>query len=183
MTLRALVAVSSITIGLAACEPADTVSPEQCQGGDWTSIGFADGKAGRSEGYLSRHQEACAKVGITPSAAAWLAGRKSGLREYCTPQSAYQVGRKGSELSKVCVGPAITELDRANAKGRKYHAIGREISNLRTKSSDIDTKLFFMGTPRDEEQQRERRQLLREQDQIKGRISRLELERIDYSVL
>lgn len=77
----------------------------------------------------------------------------------------------------------MTELNRSNAKGLKYYAIGREISKLRTQSNDIDTKLFFLGTPQNEEQQRERRQLLKEQEKIKARISNLELQRIDYSVL
>jgi len=171
-----------LLFGLAACEPIDSVSPEQCQAGDWASIGFADGKAGRSEAYFARHQEACAKIGITPNSAAWSTGRTRGLQEYCTPQNAYQVGRNGSELSNVCPATALVELNRANAKGRKYYAIGREISNLRTRSNDIDTKLFFLGTPQNEEQQRERRQLLNEQERIKSQISRLELERIDYSV-
>ncbi|MEM8541584.1 MAG: DUF2799 domain-containing protein [Pseudomonadota bacterium] len=170
-------------VGLVACGPIDSVSPEQCQAGDWSNIGFADGKAGRSEAYVSRHQEACAKVGITPDTTAWIAGRTRGLQQYCTPQNAYSIGRDGTELSNVCSGSVVTELNRANAKGLKYHALGREISSLRTRSSDIDTKLFFLGTPQTEEQAQERRQLLREQEKIKTRISDLELQRIDYSVL
>lgn len=183
MVFRAFLWTALAAIGLVSCGPIDSVSPEQCQGGDWTSIGFTDGKAGRSEGYFSRHQEACGKVGITPDLAAWSAGRARGLQQYCTPQNAYQVGRNGNELSSVCTGSNMTELNRSNAKGLKYYAIGREISKLRTQSNDIDTKLFFLGKPQNEEQQRERRQLLKEQEKIKARISNLELQRIDYSVL
>lgn len=170
-------------IGFVACGPIDSVSPEQCQAGDWAVIGFADGKAGRSEATISRHQDACAKVGITPDAAAWTAGHTRGLQQYCTPQNAYSIGRDGTELSNVCRGSIVTELNRANAKGLKYHALGREISSLRTRSSDIDTKLFFLGTPQTKEQAREQRRLLEEQNRIKTRISNLELQRIDYSVL
>lgn len=177
------IACSMIAFGCASCAPIESVSPQQCEGGDWTGIGFADGQAGRSAEYVSRHQDACAKVGIAPNVTAWRAGRERGLKTYCTPQNAYQVGRDGSDLSGVCPASAAIDLNRANAQGRKYHAIGREISSLRTKSSDIDTKLFFLGTPQNEEQARERRRLLREQEQIKTRISRLELERIDYSAL
>lgn len=183
MKFRAIIAFLFLSFGLSFCTPIDSVSPEQCAGGDWAGIGYSDGKSGRSEGYFARHQEACAKVGITPDITAWRSGRARGLREYCTPQNAYEVGRSGSELSNVCPASAVTELNRANAKGRKYHAIGREISNLRTQSNDIDTKLFFLGTPQDKEQRRERQELLRQQEQIKTRISTLELERIDYSVL
>ncbi|MEM7074968.1 MAG: DUF2799 domain-containing protein [Pseudomonadota bacterium] len=171
-----------LALGVAACDAPDTVSAEQCQGGDWTSIGFADGKAGRSEGYMSRHREACAKLGIVPDTQAWLAGRERGLKSYCTPQNAYDVGRKGNELNTVCTGPSVTQLNRANARGIKYYAIGREISKLRTRSNDIDTKLLFLGTPQTAEQEREQRELRREQNRVKSEISRLELERIDYSV-
>lgn len=172
-----------VAVSLVGCGPIDSVSPEQCQAGDWTSIGFADGKAGRSESYFSRHQDACAKVGLSPNIAAWSAGRARGVQQYCTPQNAYSVGRKGSEVSNVCSGPSVTEINRANAKGLRYHAIGREISNLRTQSSDIDTKLLFLGTPKNQEQQVERRRLLSEQKRIKTRISNLELRRIEFSVL
>lgn len=165
---------------LASCA---SVSPEQCREGDWRGIGFADGKEGRSAGYISRHQEACNKIGITPDVNAWLAGREAGLKEYCTPQNAYRIGRKGTELANLCTGPSVSELNAANIKGRKYYAITREISSLQTRSSDIDTRIFFIGSTTDEEKLRELRDLKKEQAKIKTRISTLEIDRISYSAL
>lgn len=165
---------------LASCA---SISPEQCRAGDWRGIGISDGENGRSESYVSRHQDACGKVGIVPDVAAWNAGREIGLERYCTPQNAYRIGRDGTELSNQCTGPSVSELNAANIKGRKYHAINREISNLRTRSNDIDTRLFMMGPQREEDGKREQRELRRERSRIEARISDLEIERIGYSAL
>lgn len=178
--MRIVLALAFIAVFLASC---DSVSPEQCRAGDWRGIGFSDGREGRSASYITQHQEACNKIGITPDVAAWTAGREAGLKEYCTPQNAYRIGRNGTKLANLCTGPSVTELNAANIKGQKYHAITQEISRLQTRSRDIDTRLFFIGTPSGEDEQREIRDLKKEQAQIKTRISDLEIERISYSAL
>ncbi len=177
--MRVAIALLPGTGFLASCA---SISPEQCRAGDWRGIGISDGENGRSGGYISRHQDACGKVGIVPDVAAWNAGREIGLDRYCTPRNAYRIGRDGTELSNRCTGPSVSELNAANIKGRKYYAITREISDLRTRSS-IDTRIFMMGTQKEEDGKREQRELRREQSRIKTRISDLEIERISYSAL
>jgi len=51
---------------------------------------------------LEKYAEKCAEFGISPDQDVYLAARQSGLQFYCTPQNAYQVGRDGGRLNKVC---------------------------------------------------------------------------------
>lgn len=178
--IRLIVILGLVVTVLSSC---DAVTPEQCEAGNWREIGLSDGKQGRSAGYVAEIQKACSKVGVTVDEQAWRAGREAGLKQYCTPQNAYKIGRNGTQLANVCTGPSVSELNAANIKGRKYYAINSEISSLRTRSSDIDTKIFFIGSTTDEEKLKEIRDLKREQQKIKTRISDLEIDKISYSAL
>ena len=123
---------------LASCA---SLSEEECLTGDWRSIGFADGAAGRTADYIERHREACAPSGIAPDLDAWLAGRAQGLQQYCTPQNAYSVGRSGRSLSPVCSGPGVTELNRAHQRGLRYHRVGQEIRDTEGEIAALQSEL------------------------------------------
>ncbi|WP_332659322.1 DUF2799 domain-containing protein [Brevundimonas sp.] len=86
-----------------------TMSAEQCQAGDWSGQGYADGVEGLTMSRLNDHAEACAEHGVTPDAAAYGAGREQGLAQYCTPDRGFRAGRTGSTYAGVC--PAYLEAD------------------------------------------------------------------------
>lgn len=117
-----------LTLGLplvlTACATTGGLKPEQCQSVDWQGIGFQDGLLGRDASFISRHAERCGKVGVNPNQALWEQGRQSGLKRYCTPLRAYQLGREGINYSNVCPSEQMLELIKAHDEG--YHNYQRE---------------------------------------------------------
>ncbi|OUS07525.1 hypothetical protein A9Q96_06345 [Rhodobacterales bacterium 52_120_T64] len=114
-----------------------SLSEEACRSGDWGAIGYNDGVRGRAENYISEHREACGEYGIAPNTAVWLRSRIEGLKQYCTPDNAYSVGRHGSELNNVCPTNQSSDLRLANFFGLRYYEIGREIDALDDEVDDI----------------------------------------------
>lgn len=125
-------------LALAACA---SLSEEACRAGDWAGIGFRDGAAGRPDGYVARHAEACAEVGIAPDLAAWRAGRAEGLTVYCTRANAYELGRRGTRLAAVCPGADALALAAANDRGLRWWELGREIDRLEAEVAELDRRI------------------------------------------
>ncbi len=114
-----------------------TLSEDECRAGNWQAIGQADGAAGRDLNYVDQHAEACAEYGVAPDVAAWRAGRKAGLPLYCTVDNAYSLGRSGVSMRAVCPAQAQAELTQAHRHGMRYYDLGREISELEHRRSDV----------------------------------------------
>lgn len=121
---QTLLVVAAALSGLTGCA---TLSKQECVMGNWQAIGFADGAAGRTPDYLSNHNKACAKVGIAADYRAWEQGRKEGLKQYCTETNAYQIGRRGVQVSPVCPANITANLERINADGRQYYSLSKQL--------------------------------------------------------
>ncbi|MCF6272874.1 MAG: DUF2799 domain-containing protein [Rhodobacteraceae bacterium] len=165
---------------LGACA---SLTQEQCLNGDWGSIGYNDGINGQQESYISRHFEACEKVGIVPDTRAWLEGRAQGLPLYCTPQNAYSVGRGGDDLSPVCPSSQQNTLYRAWDWGQEYYIITREVSELEREERDIKRRISsdFLLDPLTPEQILELAHLNQRLRRIDREIYRLEERRRRYA--
>lgn len=135
--MRAAIPIAFMAF-LGACA---SLTPEQCQTGDWRAIGYNDGVQGRLESYISRHFDACGKVGITPDVQAWQAGRQQGLPLYCTPQNAYNVGRGGQDLSPVCPASQQNTLYRSWDWGQEYYLITQQISEYESEERSIRQRI------------------------------------------
>ncbi len=118
---------------LASCA---SLSEDSCRGGDWASIGYRDGANGQLLSYINQHIEACAEFGISPDVEEWRAAREAGLQEYCTPENAYAVGRRGRDLSPVCEANR-DYLRLANFYGRRFAEISDEIDDLEDVEDDV----------------------------------------------
>lgn len=116
---------------LASCA---TLSQEQCETGDWRSVGFNDGTRGRPAGYVSNHADACSQYGIAVDAALYTAGRTDGLRQYCRPAVAERTGRSGDPYFGVCEG----ELGAAFSR---VHAAAREVHDVRSEADSLDSEI------------------------------------------
>ena len=119
-----LLIVAAAFFGLTGCA---TLSKQECMTGNWQAIGFADGAAGRTADYLNNHNKACAKVGVAADYKAWEQGRKEGLKQYCSESNAYQIGRRGSQMSPVCPANVTAKLERINADGRQYYSLNKQL--------------------------------------------------------
>jgi len=123
---------------LAACA---TLTESECQTDNWFEIGKSDGARGRSLDFIFEHAKACNEFGIAPKAEPWRAGRIEGLKTYCTPRNAYNVGQRGQKLSPVCSGDNLPRLEAANARGIGWHRINREIPDVECDIREINAIL------------------------------------------
>lgn len=73
-----------------------------CAALDWGGIGFEDGSNGRSVAEFDRRVAACQPGGPPPNRTAYMTGRESGLRSYCTAERGYSEGYSGREYYGVC---------------------------------------------------------------------------------
>ena len=110
---------------LAGCS---TLTTEECINGNWQAIGFADGAAGREATYLKNHNKACSKVGVVANYSLWEQGRQQGLKQYCTETNAYQIGRRGTQMTPVCPAEITPKLERINADGRKFYSLNKQLT-------------------------------------------------------
>ena len=161
-----------------------SLNEEACRSGDWATIGYNDGTRGRAESYITEHREACGEFGITPNTAVWLRARIEGLKQYCTQDNAYSVGRNGRELNNVCPANQRGDLRLANFFGMRYHEIDREIDAFTDEKTEIE---FILATQFEGELTPEQLQLqnfyLSQLIDLQRDIHQLKLERMKYAAL
>ena len=118
---------------LSGCATTPSLSPEQCQAGNWQQIGYADGMVGRSGAYFAKHLENCTPIpGSAPNRMLWEQGRQEGLKEFCTELNAYKLGREGYGWQPVCPLEGIEKLEEAYNQGRYYYLRQRDMEYLST---------------------------------------------------
>lgn len=118
---------------LSGCATTPSLSPEQCQAGNWQQIGYADGMVGRSGAYFAKHLENCTSIpGSAPNRMLWEQGRQEGLKEFCTELNAYKLGREGYGWQPVCPLDGIEKLEEAYNQGRYYYLRQRDMEYLST---------------------------------------------------
>ena len=135
--MRCLIALLPVLF-LGACT---TLSESECVSGDWFEIGREDGAKGRSSEFILQHAKACNEFGIAPDRARWREGRQLGLKAYCTPRKAYDLGARGRSFANVCPAADQASLQRVNARGRTWHRIGLEIAQTRNEIAAINSEL------------------------------------------
>lgn len=149
-----------------------TLSEDACRSGDWFSIGVADGERGRTAGYLAEHGEACGGFDITPDRSAWEAGRRQGLRTYCTVDVAYAEGRRSRSLQPVCPAAEVDRLQLANETGRSYRRIELEIERLERRIFRLNRDALALTA----EDGAKRGDLLLEELRLRNRILQLRVD-------
>lgn len=112
---------------IGACDP---ISEDQCRTGDWAGIGLADGTKGRPASILNEYTDICGALGVAPERAIYLAARQQGLQSYCTPQSAYDIGRRGGRINPVCNAAQSSAMAPAFNHGQSYYELSEIIREL-----------------------------------------------------
>lgn len=115
------------TVNLTLLSGCATLSKQQCLTGNWQSIGFEDGAAGRSSDFFDNHNQACSNLGVVANYSLWEQGRQQGLKQYCSETNAYQTGRNGSRMASVCPTPITAKLQQINAEGRHYYSLNKQL--------------------------------------------------------
>ena len=140
--------VISLPVFLLISGCATTMNKDQCLVADWRTAGYEDGTAGRSEEWLARRGDACAKYGVTPNLDEYLVGRNDGLRVFCRPRRGFEIGRRGKYYNNVCPndleGPFLVAFQ--DGKGifdreRHYNNIEDEIANSLQELDVLDNQI------------------------------------------
>jgi hypothetical protein len=119
--------------GLVVFSGCATLGKDECLNADWRTIGYEDGAQGYLASRISSHRKDCAKHGITPDFYRYEEGRLEGLREYCTPQKGYNLGKSGRQYNSVCPG----DLESVFLKGY-YHGKSVHDAQMVIKSQQVD---------------------------------------------
>lgn len=138
MGMRVWISMGLTFAALASCS---SLSDDACKAGDWESIGFRDGAAGRSPDYVLNHAKACNDIGVAPNRTNWLRGYEEGLTRYCIPEVAFEEGRDGNRLSNVCPVEMSGELRAANDQGLRWYRLERDISDNEARIRSINAAL------------------------------------------
>ncbi len=109
-------------------------SQQECQVGDWRTVGFTDGAAGRPVTAIGNYRQACSKYGIAPNLESYRGGYDEGVREFCRPAKGFEYGRSGGRYAGVC--PADLEPDFVAAYRQGHQLYGFE-SALRATQQQI----------------------------------------------
>lgn len=173
MRLRHALLLAAL-VALGSCA---TLTEEECRAGDWFQIGVNDGAEGRGTDHVEAHRRACAPAGVSPDVEAWLRGRERGLRLYCRPEKAYEVGRNGRSLAPGCTAAELQRMQPAYDWGRTFHQIGMEISSIESDIRQIDAELGRL--PPDATSTRSR--LLAERARLEVRLGLLRAQQRRYA--
>lgn len=78
------------------------MNESECVAADWRMVGMEEGLQGKSALTIGSYRKACAEYGVTPDLQAFQTGHLQGIKQYCSPQKAYQLGTQGQSLPNSC---------------------------------------------------------------------------------
>jgi Protein of unknown function (DUF2799) len=186
----AYVALLSLPL-LSACA---SLTPEQCETGDWLNLGISDGAQGRPLARLDEHREACGKVGISIDTETYIRGRDQGLTRYCTPVSGFTVGRNGRSHANVCPAELAGGFEAGYVLGSELNTARSALAdaeksqrNAENRLNEITAQIATLRSAIVNEQDREKRKALNNEvgrlnnvaDRQRHELRRLERQRRD----
>ena len=119
-----------IAISLAVAGCASGMDSAECVTADWRAIGFEDGSRGRGASSIASRRKACAEHGVTPDFEAYMAGRDTGLAQYCRPRNGYRLGVRGIRYSGVCPAEQEPAFQAAHTEGYGLYQRRVTVSNV-----------------------------------------------------
>ncbi len=106
------------------------MNESECVAADWRMVGMEEGLKGKSALTIGGYRKACAEYGITPDLHAYQAGHLQGLKQYCSPQIAYQIGTQGQPLPSVCPSNIHPNFLSQHHQGLKIYCTADTAYNL-----------------------------------------------------
>jgi len=107
-----------------------TLSESECESANWEIIGLEDGSQGRDASYIGKHRRACSDYNISPDLNAYLQGRASGLKQFCTQQNGFNRGASGQLNNNVCPFELARTFNIGYYQGVKVYKLQSEINHL-----------------------------------------------------
>lgn len=96
---RLIVALGALVI-VSGC--ADRLSEDECQAGNWRSIGYRDGVDGLNSGQGQARLDQCARFDVALDLGLYEQGRREGLVRFCTPSGAFDAAMRSTGDIRLC---------------------------------------------------------------------------------
>jgi len=122
-------AVFAAALAVTGCA-SKTLSESQCMANDWYTVGYSDGSRGFDQSRLLQHADACVAHGIVPDRAQYGAGWRDGIDQYCTPESAFDLGRSGATYRRICPANLEDAFHAAFTNGHTLYVAESEVASL-----------------------------------------------------
>lgn len=172
---------------LAGCS---SISPQECQVGDWFAIGKTDGQQGIASSKFRSYQKDCAKHGLSADFKAYERGHAEGVLLYCTYDAGRELGQSGGSYNKVCTGALEPQFRLGYDRGRIWYQAESALLNLQNTLQQnartidqleqrIDDNTQELSSLKDKQQKqqlldenRNLQQELRQLNQMQGQLQR-----------
>jgi len=118
-----------------------TLDKSECRQADWTIIGLEDGARGRPVSYIGNHRKACAEYGVKPDLALYQRGHADGLKQFCTADNGFSLGRAGRTYNNVCPPDLNGQFLAGYETGRELHALSSDINRMQNDVRNMQTEL------------------------------------------
>lgn len=135
-----------------------TFSQEECRNMDWTRAGHISAMEGKGKVQgMKYYSQACfQEYGIAPDAEAFSAGHERGLKDFCSPENAYNYGARGQTYNNICpkelnegfLSSYTKGLSQFNAK--KIRDLERENRELEDEISSLKNKIYDLERENDD---------------------------------
>jgi len=113
------------------------MNENECVTADWHMVGLEEGLKGKSAVTIGSYRQACAEYGITPNLSAYQAGHLQGIKQFCSPQKAFQLGASGQHLPLVCPTNIHPNYLKRHNKGLRKYCTVSTVYKLGKKGSDF----------------------------------------------
>lgn len=146
MVKHTMVFVACLSLVLQGCS---TMNEKECVVADWQAIGYEDGSRGYSESRFGKYRKACAEYGIKANFASYQTGHTRGLRRYCTPERAYNLGKSNAQFPNICPTDLIGDMrygyDLGKNLYRQKSALYERMDELKHKIQVIDDDISLLS--------------------------------------
>lgn len=138
MTNFRIILVATLSLLAGGCA---TLDKSECREADWKIIGLEDGARGRPLSYIGNHRKACAEYGVKPDLALYQLGHATGLRQFCTADNGFSLGRAGRRYDNVCPPELNGRFLAGYETGRRLHALSADIGRMQSDVRAMQTEL------------------------------------------
>lgn len=122
-----LLRLVALALVLSSCS---SISQQECEIGDWYSIGVNDGKAGADSKQYRKYQKECAGHGIQADYTRYQQGYEQGLVFYCDFAHGEAHGRSGASYNTACSGRLEHQFRQGYERGNRWYQVKAAVNNL-----------------------------------------------------
>ncbi len=132
-------------LAFAHAASAGELAKRDCLAGDWHKIGYADGRVGIEPHAFTAHTTRCESFGLSVDAESYLAGWADGIVQFCTEESGFDVGARGSRYANPCPAHLTADFRDGYQTGRQVHLAEAEIAELEAMVLELSRELTLIA--------------------------------------